>query len=1599
MPAVWLAAVLLLPVGAAMMIIPAGSVVPAALGPRYFATDPMRARVADFSGNGSDAACAGQCDAQCPCATLQSAFRAARDHDTVLVVPPSDGTAIPCEGAWINKSLTLMPAPWVAQRVVLDCGGEDRALWFDGSAREAPLRVAVRQVTVRNGMVRDGGGCIRADDTELELSGCELCGCSVHDHHDLAGHTEVKPHAQPSGGGVRIVFHRDLVGALVNLSNSVFTDCHADLDGGSVSVLFLGPVQHSAVHITDSHFASSGAAGYCGAVDIEFVDTVRNASTPIVRSTFTSTRAGFEGGAVCVGLYHDASHVSMPFLHSTFTGSQAGSSGGAVSIVLDREATYISTPILHSTFTGSEAGDCGGAVLWTAAGNVSHVTTAISHSTFSGTRSGRSGGALHLEILGNAKDASVLIVSSSFTDTMAGADGGAVFLSCFGDAVQVVSSVSHTAFTNTSAGDNGGAVYMQLVKVASNVSTSVSTSTFSHTKSVGYGGALFLGLMHSASHLNSSVAQTTFSGTTAGHSGGAVCVQFSGAAAHVFVPIERSSFMDAHAGQHGGAVAVHFDGDTADATVALTHSTFGNTTAGKFGGAVRVQLQAVSQASTLIAHCTFMDARAGEFGGAIDVTMRGDAAHIAAAFLHIAFGRCTAGRSAGAVYVGFSRVANHASVSFAHAVFDNSTASRGGGAVYVEFNGDAPHAAVSVAHTAFEHSYAAIGGAVLLLFDGNATGTSIEVSNSSFRHARAGVAGGALWVMDSESDRVQVAIVGCTFVDCQAHTKGGAVYAVLARQQSPLPSVQCVTLEREDVQARAWSSSSWLTVRDSSFTNVSCTSVACEGGALELVGGMLNFSNSNVSHAAAGAAGGFLHTSGSAGVIIAGADVRHVAADVGAHIQHDGAGELHISDAVFRYHDAEAAGRPVLRATSAAGEPLLTGSVLLRCNDGETLADTSLGASQSTENWLLAPCPTKERATRGTFGMVTVLSVDAQWQCTSCPGDTYLLGAGFLTANASFPATCTPCPFGAICEGGARVRAKPDMWGTLHGQLHASTPLLADPLLRCAPGYCCSDSATCASFDSCARHRTGVLCGRCGEGTVGVLGSTSCRPRERCGAATQDVLFWPGSLLLMAGFVAWQVRTAGREGGGKATSAGATKATFAFFQCFPLLLLGDMTAGSAAGALLSSLSSIFSFQLQLGGGGGGGGDAGVCLFGGLTAVQAQGLQVLMVLVLLLAVMPTLWLVHCLLGWFGPALGGVSLLPPRAAVYGGALTSLLMLTYSTMTAVSVRLVTCVDVAGMGSRLLIQGSEVCWSVEAWWQWVAAAWGLGSVLLMPMSLVVGGRLLRSRKLRLAWFWVSLVLPLPCLLVWGARWCWMQLQRHSPPQRRESRTWHVPAGLHQALQQLQEQQYAASSKQVALQRVAAEVQDVTTSSVRSAALRALRAGYCSALWWWDAVLLLRRLLLTALPLLLHDSPVLHALVALLLLLLFLMAHLHVRPMASPAAHALEAGYLACLLLVAAVSVVEGTQLWHAVRAEAHSRSLLPEMAGAVVVLLMLVPSVALLATAYHWSKAGGGQLYRSLLLRCRCVRRRRQAARSQNEGLATGAQRVELSVMKSAV
>ena len=116
--------------------------------------------------------------------------------------------------------------------------------------------------------------------------------------------------------------------------------------------------------------------------------------------------------------------------------------------------------------------------------------------------------------------------------------------------------------------------------------------------------------------------------------------------------------------------------------------------------------------------------------------------------------------------------------------------------------------------------------------------------------------------------------------------------------------------------------------------------------------------------------------------------------------------------------------------------------------------------------------------------------------CQICPPDYYTLDYSVLRNSTKTGMQCSQCPAGGLCRTGI-LRAKDNHWGYRDAKTNNIS------FIQLPRGYGCS-STECVTYNSCAKHRKGKLCGTCENGYSESVLSAHCIAKKKCHIAR----FW-----------------------------------------------------------------------------------------------------------------------------------------------------------------------------------------------------------------------------------------------------------------------------------------------------------------------------------------------------------------------------------------------------------------------------------------------------------------------------------------------------------
>ena len=950
---------------------------------------------------------------------------------------------------------------------------------------------------------------------------------------------------------------------------------------------------------------------------------------------------------------------------------------------------------------------------------------------------------------------------------------------------------------------------------------------------VGVSTAMLTGCSFVGCRANASDAEDT--------GGGSVMITLGQASTDRDVKVQDCDFRDCASARNGGCMAIYGAdfSSTLFVGIVVQSTNFTGASAGYSGGALFVFLvtgdTTTGRTSVAVLDSHFRDCAShggeGEYGGALGVYLKN---------------------------VGGSLI------SVRDSEFVNCTA-KAGAAIAGVVDGTANWLIWDVDGVKVQDCHGGSGPGVYFFAINMGEGSAVSVANSVFNSTSATDAGGAVYLTFPTSPHIDATVDGCMFLNTRAANSGGAISIILPRKPVPLPN----TFLCPGVQpVRKWEESSSMVVTGCTFLNTSVWSskgIGGRGGAIAAAGGKIKVVNSTITNTLAGFSGGAIDTLLSASLHLINTSVVNSSAEVYTFVRHGGAGELVMVNAsmsephpLSRTHSAAVG---LIASTAAASMDGLTN---VTCRRGEQLKIKKEGSVQSV-NWPMYKGCSNDK---GSYAISSLsFSTHAMdIQCTPCEQGTYSLDAGTLSNGETDPVDCLPCPLGATCAGRDSVVPAPEQWTT--SVVVNDTVALPAWLTRCATGYCCESTDACTRFDSCAPTRCGMLCGSCVPGTTASLGSPECVDEQECGSRAWDIAFWPFTALGIVAMLMWQLYDSAarwerrNDVSEQHDTGGLMKATFAFYQTAPLLWTTYTSTGSEF--MRGVLGSVFNlhFRLSI--------DKGVCLWPGMTPVTLELVPIAVAFVMLIA-LPVVRGLHLLVLRVVPH--RLIRAPPSAHVHAGALTSLVMLTYSVITSALVHLLTCTTVGGHGFRLSIQGSVECFSQAAWWQFIVAAYFVTCTLATPVAVWYGGGLLGAGQIGPRRFWLSLLLPLPMVVFWAV-------------------TCRGRGEFGGGVRHVVVRQAAAAAEQA----VAAGRHESSPEEMKEATLLSMKAGYRREVWWWDAVLLLRRLVFSLVPLVLFSFPLLQGLVTVIAALIFLVWHVMMRPFKNQFVSWMETGYLSCL-------------------------------------------------------------------------------------------------------
>ena len=402
--------------------------------------------------------------------------------------------------------------------------------------------------------------------------------------------------------------------------------------------------------------------------------------------------------------------------------------------------------------------------------------------------------------------------------------------------------------------------------------------------------------------------------------------------------------------------------------------------------------------------------------------------------------------------------------------------------------------------------------------------------------------------------------------------------------------------------------------------------------------------------------------------------------------------------------------------------------------------------------------------------LTTVIGLSVS--CKQCDYNFYSLQRGTARGlNVDKGFQCLPCPRGADCV--PAIYSKANYWG-----YHASSnpPKLAFTI--CPFGYCKSPPVNSVEYNSCQGKRRGIMCGMCSQGYTEALWSTYCTPVKDC----NDYWFWILFLVLVFSiaiilvfkppFVTYCLnqifwfRKSSRTSDtqinydiivssneeipqenislssneqlkqDKRQFSLFVEIIFYFYQIAQLLLASSYLKDLFYSQFLDLVLGFFNFQPRFTKQG------FLCPFPGLTPETKLVFKIVPVFATLIAIF-FIYAMHS----FICRMRGVIL--PAIAPYFQAGINTVFLGYVTIATVSISLIRCVVIADE-SRWFYNGNIICYQ---WWQY--ASFTFIAIFLIPFILVLAlvSFKLYHDKITVRQFLLSIIFPLPCLILWLLR------------------------------------------------------------------------------------------------------------------------------------------------------------------------------------------------------------------------------------------------------
>ena len=526
-------------------------------------------------------------------------------------------------------------------------------------------------------------------------------------------------------------------------------------------------------------------------------------------------------------------------------------------------------------------------------------------------------------------------------------------------------------------------------------------------------------------------------------------------------------------------------------------------------------------------------------------------------------------------------------------------------------------------------------------------------------------------------------------------------------------------------------------------------------------------------------------------------------------------------------------------------------------------------------------------------------------KCASCPVSYFIPSDGsyhvlYETNHSRISVNkhveCLPCPSGATCSGDS-LTAKSNFWGYEEKKSFA--------FAQCPPEFCCGSKtdSSCQSYNECANHRTGTLCGECqGNHSMSMM-SNLCIPHKNCKAHWFWAAFVVGAFLYMLWYtfkeytykipvIIWQkCRKACHpkyERQQQQDMFYVDKGYFGiliyYVQAVAVLRLSlNVGSNSTLYYLFQHVETYIGLLLSI--------EltylpANICPIKNNSMTGKVIVKAAFLLVIFLS-----WCAIFLFYVLIKILLSQSLQKKFASIHGiliGGLVKIIKYTYGSFTKLMFFSLTCINIAGT-KVWFHDGSVECLSS---WQKAMIVFAVFYVIPYPITLCAGMKMLEKNSISWIQFLLGTSLPLPFFIYWSLRLLIWRTELHS---------------THLHAQQVAKRMAAKWQRKVfpkkALFVNVAKTFEVTEERKM---FNRFRRGYKDrgGAQYWESIVMFRRLLLSSTILVPYDIIKLG--LCCILCILFLIHHVYKHPFIHPLSNKVETLSLTLLCVAALINLVK---------------------------------------------------------------------------------------------